>query len=103
MPGRSANPNVAPAGGTFLSRKLTQLITQPVSPGRLHSGVLVKVPPTSLPCGTNVLKPGRMASFMRAATAGLVSISRAISICSIRLPWLWPTSTKGRPLFFVAR
>jgi hypothetical protein len=34
----------------------------------------------SFPCGTTVLKPGRIASFMRAATAGLVSISLAISI-----------------------
>ena len=72
----------------FFSRKLVQVITQPVSPWRLHNGVFLNVPPTSLPCGTSTLKPGRIASFIRAARAGLVSISRATSICSIRLPWL---------------
>ena len=39
-----------------------------------------------------------IASFIRAATAGSFSISLAISICSIRLPWLWPMRTNGRPL-----
>ena len=73
MPGSSANPKIAPAGGTFFSRKLTQLMTQPVSPKRLHNGVRLNVPPTSLPWGTTVLKPGRIASFIRAATVGLVS------------------------------
>src|SRR6478672_12568309 len=69
IPGWSATPNNAPTGGTLFSRKLVQLITQPVCPSRLHSGVFLKVPPTKFPCGTMTLKPGRMASFIRAANA----------------------------------
>ena len=49
MPGLSAIPKIAPAGGTFFSRKLVQAMTQPVSPGFEQSGVFLKLPPTSLP------------------------------------------------------
>jgi len=39
IPGCGAIPKIAPIGGTFLSRKLTQVITQPVSPGEAQVGV----------------------------------------------------------------
>ncbi len=71
-------PKIAPVGGTLFSRKLTQLITQPVSPGEAHTGVDLNVPPTRLPCGTRTLKPGRIASRICLAI-GLPSISFLMS------------------------
>ena len=103
MPGWSAMPNIAPSGGTFFSRKLIQLITQPVSPARLHSGVFLNVPPTSLPLRDEHVVAGhdRQLHPRRDRRIGL-DLARD-QLCSIRLPWLWPISTNGRPLLLVAR
>src|SRR4051794_25424268 len=49
IPGWSATPKIAPVGGALFSRKLDQAMTQPVSPGRLHNGVRLNVPPTNFP------------------------------------------------------
>src|SRR4029450_2438811 len=77
-------------------------MTQPVSPWREQTGVDLNVPPTSLPCGTSTLKPGIIASFISLAI-GFPSISWAISVCSIQLPWLWPIRTNCGPLLYFGR
>ena len=51
FPARRDSRTSRPAAARLLSRKLTQLITQPVCPREAHSGVDLNVPPTRLPCG----------------------------------------------------
>jgi hypothetical protein len=71
-------------GGTF-SRNDAYAIAQPICVADLHSGVLWKAPPTSLPVGTARFVPIRIADTMRDCT-GLPSISLRMSCVSTPEP-----------------
>lgn len=83
-------------GGGPLARKVANAATQLVWTAERHTGMDLKVPPTSLPSGTLTFAPNSSADTMRCCS-GRPSMSRVSSSISMRDPCEWPISTTPRP------
>src|SRR5262245_13300817 len=58
-------PNSVLAGGAIVDRNDAKVITQPSCDADLQSGTCWNDPPTSLPLGTAIVVPSRIADSMR--------------------------------------
>ncbi len=97
----SVRPKRALSGGVSLN--VCQDMTQPVWSPVSHAGTFWKSPPTRAPGATWTFAPGMIALMSRRRTSATGSTSRRMSARRMRLPWEWPTRTKPRPRFSVAR
>src|SRR6185436_13376172 len=98
MSGVVTRPNSVFAGGGIVERNDAYVMTQPVCVAERHSGTCWNDPPTSLPLGTEIVVPSRIAETIR-DWMGLPSISCRISSVAMNDPCECATITKPRPRF----